>query len=115
MMWSKQAHLVYCIWDPFHRSWNDCKNSAKKTKSKMWRAVLELVLLLNLSYGPFGPGQFFYAKRALLEDFLSTESFSGAAWSQYQRLICQERRQAEPDRPEDCMTLFDTLRWVFGV
>ena len=112
MMWSKQAHLIHCIWDPYHRSWNDCKNSAKKSKSKMWRAILELVLLFNLSYGPFGSGQFFYTKRALLEDFLSTESFNGAAWSHYQRLICQERRQAEPDRPEDCMALFETMAGI---
>ena len=94
-----QAHLIHCIWDPYHRSWNDCKNSAKKSKSKMWRAILELVLLFNLSYGPFGSGQFFYTKRALLEDFLSTESFNGAAWSHYQHLICQEQRQLSFARP----------------
>ena len=109
MMWSKQAHLLLCLWDPYHRAWNDCKNSAKKTKCRMWRAVLELVLLFNLSYGPFGSSQFHYAKRALLEDFLSSQSFSDAAWQRYQPLICSERRQPEPMRPEDSQALFESL------
>ncbi|CAE7439301.1 unnamed protein product, partial [Symbiodinium pilosum] len=109
LMWSKQGHMLLCIRDPFHRAWNDCKNSAKKTTCKLWRTILELCLLFNLSYGPFGTSQFHYAERALLENFLSTETFAGRAWGKYQSLICMERKIAEPMRAEESMAMFGQL------
>ena len=109
MMWSKQSHLLLCVWDPFHRAWNDCKNSAKKSSSKLWRGILEICLLMNLSYGPYGTGQFHHKKRVLLENFLHSETFAGQAWAKCESLVCQERRTQEPRDDLESMNLFQSL------
>ena len=102
-------NYILCVWDPYQRAWNDVKGAAKRAVCKLWRAIPELCLLLNLSYGPLGTSQFHYKKRACLENFLATETFAGSTWAKFQSIICQERRMSEPTRPEDAMQLFDSL------
>ena len=108
-MWSHGSHMLLCIWDPYHRCWNDIKNAAKKTTAKIWRCILELCIIHNLSFGPFGTGQFHFKKHAALNEFLQTESFQGEVWAKYQPMICQERRCWEPSDPDDCNRLFESM------
>ena len=101
--------MILCVFDPFHRVWNDIKGAAKRTVCNLWRTILHLCLLLNLSYGPFGSSQFHYKKRALLENFLAAQTHAGNTWARLQSLICQERRIKESTRVEDAMSLFDSV------
>lgn len=111
-MYSSAALLFWSTWDPFHRCWNDIKGSLKKAKCQAWRCVLELALVANLNYGPFGSSTWFFKKRSKLEQFLLSTSVSHDKWQRFQHLICMERRQAEPSSPEDQQRLLDSMACI---
>ena len=108
-MYSKQALLFWSSWDPFHRAWNDIKNAFKKTQCRAWRVVLELSLVANMNYGPFGSSSWFYKKRAKLEQLLLTTTVGSAHWQQFQHLIAMERKQQEPSTGEEAQSLLDSM------
>eukprot|EP00438_Fugacium_kawagutii_P030972 Skav203548 [mRNA] locus=scaffold3576:25249:29754:+ [translate_table: standard] len=109
LQFSKNALMMVTLFDPFHRVWNDLKAAFKGAKCSAWRVVLELTLVANLPYGPFGSSAWHYKKLARLEDFISTKNCSDEAWQKYQHLICRERKVPEPTTFEDCSSLFETL------
>lgn len=45
--------------DPFHRSWNDIKDSLKKSKGDLYKCFLSFALLWNCNYGPAGSKEWF--------------------------------------------------------
>jgi hypothetical protein len=100
-MFSNQTLLFWSTWDPFHRCWNDIKSSFKKSLAPAWRCVLEMALVCNLNYGPFGSSTWFYKKRTKMEHFLLTCPHTSSHWMQYQHLICMERRVPEPSNAEE--------------
>jgi len=108
-MFSSEALLFWSEWDPFHRAWNDIKNSLKKSRCKGWRTVLELTLVANINYGPFGSSAWFYKKRAKLEHFLLTAGVHSPVWLQYKHLVAMERRQPEATTPEEEQRLLESL------
>lgn len=109
-MFSNHAIMLWALWDPFHRAWNDIKNCLKGTDCKAWRVVLELTLVANINYGPFGSSAWFYKKRARLEQFLQTSNVNHPLWQQFQHLIANERRQDEPTTLEQANALFDSMQ-----
>ena len=104
------ALMLWPIWDPYHRVWNDVKLGLKRSAMKGWKAVLEFTLLANLNYGPFGSGSWYFKKRSRLEDILATKDFSWEHFQNYVHLIAQERRLPEPSTAEDQMALFASLQ-----
>lgn len=108
-MFSKQALLFWGTWDPFHRAWNDIKGAFKKTQCRAWRVVLEMSLVANMNYGPFGSSSWFYKKRAKLEQLLLTTTVGSTHWQQFQHLIAMERRQQEPRTGEEAQSLLDSM------
>eukprot|EP00438_Fugacium_kawagutii_P028052 Skav235470 [mRNA] locus=scaffold1269:62205:66386:- [translate_table: standard] len=109
LQFSPEAIMTNCQWDCFHRSWNDIKGSAKKCTFKAWRVILELVTFFNVNFGPFGSQQWWWRKRAMLEEFVSKETFHGPTWQRYQHDIAKERRLTEPDNHADQAKLFGEL------
>ena len=109
LLFSKQAMLFWAVYDPFHRAWNDLKLALKKVHWGAWRVILEMTLVANLNYGPFGSSGWFFKKRAKLEDFLATNDSNCEAWQKYQHLICQERRIPEPANFFDAQDMFQSL------
>ena len=91
---SSEALIVWTAFDPYHRAWNDVKNALKRSVCRGWRAVLQLTLVANLNYGPFGSSNWFYKKKSKLEDFMACNSIHSPAWTRYQHLMCQEQIQA---------------------
>lgn len=110
LQYSQQAPLFLALFDPYHRAWNDMKTALKRAKCSAWKTVLELTLVANLNYGPFGSSAWHWKKKSKLEDFMLTKNASSANWQQYQHLICQERRMFEPTTPEEQHSLFETWR-----
>ena len=102
--------LFWSHYDVFHRCWNDLKSALKSCSCGAWRTVLELTLVANLPYGPFGSGAWHYKKLSKVEQFLTTESISSDCWSKFQHLICRERKVSEPTSMEDSQALFDSLK-----
>lgn len=60
---SPEALMMWTAYDPYHRAWNDIKNSLKKSVCGAWRVVLEMTLVANLNYGPFGSSAWFFKKK----------------------------------------------------
>ena len=106
---SRSALMVWAMWDPYHRAWNDLKLSLKRAKAKAWRCVLHMACVANLAFGPFQSGSFYFKKRAKREEFLATYSVNSELWASYQHLIACERRQMEPTTYEESQALFDTI------
>ena len=101
--------LFLALFDPFHRAWNDIKLSLKRVSSGAWRHVLELTLVANLNYGPFGSSTWFWKKKSRLADFLATESAFSEIFQKFQHDICKERRIREPASSTEAQDLFDSL------
>ena len=50
LMFSSKALLLWSLWDPYHRAWNDLKLALKRCAGDGWRTVLELTLVANMNY-----------------------------------------------------------------
>ena len=110
LAYSSDALMVWPSFDPYHRAWNDIKNALKRSRCKAWRVVLEMTLVANLNYGPFGSSAWHFKKQARLQDFMTCQDISSPMWQKYQHLICQERRIPEPSTLEESQALFDSMR-----
>lgn len=104
--------LVHTCYDSFHRSWNDVKLSCKRALNFPWKTMLQMVVLYNLNYSPFGSGAFFFKKQDLLEEFLQTRGPSDPLFQDYIHRICKERRVDEPSCPEEELELFKGLAFL---
>ena len=65
-----QRMLFTPYWDWCHGVWNCLRNAAKKVgpfaskpKGYVWRAILEMLIVVNMNAGPYRSGQWFEAKR----------------------------------------------------
>ena len=112
VMFSNNSLMVWALWDCYHRTWNDLKASFKKGACRAWKVILEVTLLCNMSYGPYGTGQWHYKKQSYLQQFLETHSHLDAAWGEIMPLICLERKMEEPRTEEDSARLFKSLAHV---
>ena len=64
LQFATEGIVCHCIYDVYHRCWNDIKLSAKKASSFPWRTILELTVVFNVPYGPFGSGAWYNRKIA---------------------------------------------------
>ena len=112
LMYSGERLMMQVQYDWFHRGWNDVKLSAKKSLGYPWKTILQLVLLFNINYSPFGSSAFFYKKQDVLEDFLSTRTRADPTFQSFIPDICRERRQREPESPEEEEQLFKSLAYM---
>ena len=88
-----RAHVIVA-WDPYHRAWNDLKDSLRKTG--LFRTFLELAVVFNINYGPSGTGKWFERKAATLRQLLATSSPHAEPFLSFLPMIAKERRIAEP-------------------
>ena len=102
--------LFLALFDPFHRAWNDLKLALKRCSYNGWKTVLELTLVCNINYGPFGSSAWFFKKKAKHADFMATESAYSQMFQRYQHRICQEKRIKEPATFAGLLDLFDSLK-----
>ena len=109
LQFSDNAILCTCLFDCFHRAWNDIKLACKKASSYPWRTILELTLVYNLPYGPFGSGTWFGRKQDCLQDFLSQHSARSPLFQEHLPLICRELGINEPQNLPEQQDLFDRL------
>eukprot|EP00438_Fugacium_kawagutii_P003708 Skav208248 [mRNA] locus=scaffold7893:752:5170:+ [translate_table: standard] len=109
LQFSAQALLCVCIFDPFHRAWNDLKLACRRATAYPWRTLLELTLVYNLAYGPFGSGSWFIKKQDCLRDFLAQESASSHVFQDHLHLICREMGVPEPQTLAEQQDFFNQL------
>ena len=96
LSFSRNSLMIHTSWDPYHRGWNDVKGAAKKVSFPAYRCILELVTFFNVNFGPFQSQQWWWRKRAMLEAFLTKETWRGETWNSYVHMIAAEKRMEEP-------------------
>ena len=112
LMYGGEHLMVHCLYDSFHRGWNDVKLSAKRSVGYPWKCILQLVLLFNINYSPFGSAAFFYKKQSVLEAFLATRTHKDPAFQDAIPNICRERKITEPASDEEEKELFMSLAHI---
>ena len=75
-----RASLDYCqfklgmpllvLYDPFHRCWNDLKETLKKTKKNLFKTLIAFARIWNCNFGPMGSKEWFNKKRQRLSDMM---------------------------------------------
>ena len=110
LQYSPQAILISTQFDCFHRCWNDLKLAYKRCAGRAWRVLLQLTLVCNLPYGPFGSSAWFYKLRAQAEEYLSLNTSESESWERIHHLVCMENRIDEPRTREEAEALFSSIR-----
>lgn len=115
LQYAPEGSLVMaCIYDGFHRCWNDIKTACRKAKSFPWRCILETTIIFNCPYGPFGSSQWFDRKRDALTEFMQTHSSQSPNFLEAMHDICKEQGRAEPADLEGQADLYESLRTIEG-
>ena len=109
LMFAGEGLMVQVQYDHFHRGWNDVKLSAKRSAGYPWRCMLQMVLLFNINYSPFGSSGFFYKKQSVLENFFLSRTFRDPSFQAAIPHICKERRIREPESIAEQEELFKGL------
>lgn len=109
LQFSQGSLMIAVQYDSFHRSWNDLKLAFRRASFNGWKSVLQLTMVANVPYGPFGTSQWWFKKRSWVEDYLATNDCTSASWTALQHLICAEKRVPEPKAPEDAAALFQSI------
>ena len=112
LSYSRNSLMVHTSWDPYHRGWNDVKGAAKKVSFPAYRCILELVVFFNVNFGPYQSQQWWWRKRAMLEAFLTRETWRGSTWNSFVHMIATEKRIEEPHLQDEQEALFNQLRAV---
>ena len=67
------GYLTWTKWDFFHRLKNDTMLACKRAqRGAVFRALLEVSMVMNLNYNPYGTGEWFGLKQEALQDLLET-------------------------------------------
>ena len=80
-----RASLDYCtyklgmplltMFDPYHRGWNDLRDSLKKSKGSLFKTMLAFSLLWNSNYGPSGSKEWHKKKATVPQGYFSQFSW----------------------------------------
>ena len=101
---------LLCLYDPYHRGWNDLRDSMKRTRGgSLFKAMLSFSLLWNCNYGPAGSKEWFLKKQKILKDTMRTQTASSKQFLEFLPFICAERGLEEPTTPEGRSLVFQSL------
>ena len=106
----KMQRLIRLTNDPNHRMWNDIKAACKKSAAYTWRTMLELTLVFNLNYGPFGSKQWGDAKREMQKTFIENHTAESPHFRKYAARIAADRGMAAPITDVQHEQVFAQLR-----
>ena len=93
-------HMVM-LPDPNHRVWNDIKGATQRCAGFYWKTIVQMTLVFNLNYGPYGKGRWFHDKRAFFEEWLSTVTEADAHFLRYAPQIAEDVGLPPPVTAED--------------
>ena len=99
-------YLVYKLglsmhiqFDPYHRGWNDLKDTLKKSKGDLFKCFLSFALVFNVNYGPFGSKEWFQRKQSMATDLVNSTSPHEEPFVSFIPWICKERSCRAPVSP----------------
>ena len=91
----KLGLCILPLWDPYHRCWNDLRDSLKKVGT-LFKTFLSFALFFNINYGPSGSKTWFQKKQAKRTEFVNQKSAHSNPFLQYLPYIQEERGLPEP-------------------
>ena len=97
------------LYDPYHRAWNDLKDSMKATKTNLFKTMLAFSLLWNVNYGPQGSKEWFGRKQQRLQDLISNFTPNSEPFLSFVAYICAERNIEEAIDNESREKLWESL------
>ena len=100
---------IQTLWDPFHRAWNDLKNSLKQSKGKLYKVLLQYSLVFNLGYGPANTKKWSLKKQQLLEEYMASKTSNSECFQSFLPFICKELEINECSSQEEMSDMFDNL------
>lgn len=74
-----------------------------------YKTMLEMTVVYNLPYGPFGSGTWFGRKHDCLQDFLAQHFASSTTFQEHLPYICRELGIPEPQHMAQQQDLFESL------
>ena len=105
----KLGQPVLILFDPFHRAWNDLRDTLKKTRVNLFKTLLAYSLVWNCNYGPQGSKEWFQRKKQKLSDLFLTSSPNEEPFLSYLPHICFERGLEEPSDQQGRERVWDSL------
>jgi hypothetical protein len=95
--------------DPNHRVWNDIKLAAQKAQRYWWRTFVQMTLVYNLAYGPFGKGHWFDEKSTYFNQWKAEYTAQSPAFQKYAASIAKDLGKEEPETADDFEALFQAV------
>eukprot|EP00969_Alexandrium_andersonii_P074451 3283814-Alexandrium_andersonii.AAC.1 len=83
-----QQLRICCLWDPFHRQWNDAQDSIRY--SGLWWCVLLSSFAMNIQYGPWKNTAFFLHQQEAAQEYLHLATPSEPLYDAFYRLVCSD-------------------------
>ena len=84
------GYFMVVLPDPKHRVWNDIKMAAQHSRQFYWRTIVQMTLVFNLNYGPFGKGSWYEEKKTFFEQWCAQASTDDPWFLKYQARIAQD-------------------------
>ena len=95
--------------DPNHRVWNDIKAAAQKSKEYFWKTIVQLTLVFNLNYGPFGKSRWFHDKKAFFEAWAAQATVHDPHFQRYAAHIAEDIGASPPATEAEHQQLLDSV------
>ena len=115
-----RASLDYCcfklklpllvLFDPYHRCWNDIKETLKKTPPNLFKTMIAFSLLWNCNYGPAGSKEWHHKKRQKLANLMDLSNANSQHFLAFLPFICAERGLEEPNDAEGKERVFQSMQ-----
>ena len=105
--------LITCLYDPYHRVWNDIKAGLRK--ASLFRTMLEFSLFYNVSWGPSGTKRWYEKKKAFAKEFLDLHNADDEPFLSYMPFVARELGVAEPQNHEERTEMFRHLLTLPGL
>ena len=105
----KLGMSMHVQFDPYHRGWNDLKDSLRKSKGDLFKCFLSFALFWNVNYGPFNSKEWHQRKVAKVKDLLTFHSAHSEPFLSFIPYICRERSIEEPTTAEGRELLMQSL------
>ena len=104
----KLGACILPLYDPYHRVWNDLRDSLKKV-STLFKTFLSFALFFNINYGPAGSKSWFQKKQAKRKEFIERMDAHSNPFLQYLPFIQEERGLLEPSDHTGREEVFNTI------
>ena len=100
---------ILVAYDPYHRCWNDIKESLRKCKTNLFKTLIAFALVWNSNFGPMGSKEWHGRKKQKLANLMDLSNANAEPFLSFLPFICQERGIDEPHDEAGRQKLWESL------